>query len=847
MLRASWKSLLARKLRLFMSAFAVVLGVSFVAGSLVFTDTLSRAFDGIMTGTVGDVVVRPTGGVGDDTTTTARTLPRDVVADLASVDGAARVDGNVTSFTTFVVGTDGKVVGGQGAPGLGMSYSDAPAGHGVSALSLVSGREPQRAGEVTLDSTTAEKAGYRLGDTVRLVSSGSTPQISATLVGIVDFGNGGTVGASVATFDTRTAQELFVGGEDAFSDAWVTAKDGVSQDALRAAVAARLPAGYEAVTGDAAAKEAASDVNEGLSFISTFLLVFAGISLVVGSFIIVNTFAILVAQRSRELALFRAIGATRRQVTRSVTFEAFVIGLVGSTIGLGLGFALALGITALFSTLGLDLTGTPLVFEPRTALVAYAVGLVVTLAAAWLPARRAGRIPPVAALRDDAVLAETSLHRRVLVGTVMTVAGAGALVLGLVGEVANAVAWVGGGILFVLLGVASMSPLVGRPVIAATGLVYRRLFGAVGAMAEQNAVRNPRRTAATASALMIGLTLVSMMAVFGQSSKASLDQVIEANFRADYALSNAVMMPFSPSVSDEVAQVPGVASVARFQFVEAEVDGAPASAAAVEPLALERVLPVDMAQGAISDLVDGTTVVEEAYALEHGVAVGDEVTATMAGTDAAYRVVGLYRETPGLATPLLVTLSAVGDAGVARVDHVAYIVRDAGADAATVTAGIERVIADLPTVTLKDQAEFAAEQRAPIDQMLYIIYALLGLAVVIAVLGIVNTLALSVIERTREIGLLRAIGLSRRQLRTMLRLESVVIALLGAVLGIGLGVGFGSAIQHALADEGITVLEVPFVQLAAFVALAGLVGVLAALWPGRRAARLDVLRAITTE
>lgn len=847
MLRASWKSLLARKLRLFMSAFAVVLGVSFVAGSLVFTDTLARAFDGIMTGTVGDVVVRPAGAVGDDTTNTARTLPRSLVADLASIEGAARVDGNVASYTTFVIGTDGKVVGGQGAPGIGMNYSDAPAGHGVAALHLESGREPRQSGEVTLDATTAEKAGYRLGDTVRLVSTGSTPQISATLVGIVNFGSGSTVGATVATFDTKTAQELFVAGEDAFSDAWVTAEDGVSQESLGAAVTAQLPAGFEAVTGDTAAKEAASDVNEGLSFISTFLLVFAGISLVVGAFIIVNTFAILVAQRSRELALFRAIGATRRQVTRSVTFEALVIGLVGSTIGLALGFALALGITALFSTLGLDLTGTSLVFEPRTALVAYAVGIVVTVAAAWLPARRAGRIPPVAALRDDAVVAESSLHRRVLVGTVMTVAGAGALVLGLVGDVPNAVAFVGGGILFVLLGVASMSPLVGRPVIAATGLVYRKLFGSVGAMAEQNAVRNPRRTAATASALMIGLTLVSMMAVFGQSSKASVDQAVAANVRADYVLSNPVMMPFSAAVSDEVAQVPGVASVARFQFVELEVDGEGTSAAAIEPRALDRVLPVDMAQGSIEGLVDGTTVIEAQFAREHGIAVGDDLAATMAGTDTAYRVVGLYRQSPGLGMPLLLTLSSVGDGGVARADNIAYILREPGADPATVTAGIERVVADLPTVTLKDQAQFAAEQRAPIDQMLYIIYALLGLAVVIAVLGIVNTLALSVIERTREIGLLRAIGLSRRQLRTMLRLESVVIALLGAVLGVGLGVGFGSAIQQALADEGITVLEIPFGQLAAFVAMAGVVGVLAALWPGRRAARLDVLRAITTE
>lgn len=847
MLRASWKSLLARRLRLFMSAFAVVLSVAFVAGSLVFTDTLSRAFDGIMSGTVGDVVVRPVGGSGDDSTQTSRTLPRSVVADLATVDGAARADGNVTNFTTFVVGKDGKVIGGHGTPGLAVNYSTAPAGHDLTSLTLRSGREPRQSGELTLDAKTADKAGYRIGDTVRLVSAGDTSQISATLVGIVDFGNGGTVGASVASFDTKTAQGLFVGGQDVFSDAWVTAADGVSQETLRAAVAAQLPSGFEAVTGDTAAQEAASDINEGLSFISTFLLVFAGISLVVGSFIIVNTFAILVAQRSRELALFRAIGATRRQVTRSVTFEALVIGLVGSTVGLGLGFALAMGITALFASFGLDLTGSPLVFQPRTALVAYAVGLVVTLAAAWLPARRAGRIPPVAAMRDDVVVGETSLHRRVILGAVMSVAGAGALTLGLVGDVPNAVAWVGGGVLFILLGVALTSPLVGRPVVAGAGLVFRKAFGSVGLMAEQNAVRNPRRTAATASALMIGLTLVSMMAVFGQSSKASIDQAIAENVQADYVVSSPLMVPFTPSVADQVAEVPGVESVARYQYVGVSVDGVADSAGVVEPTALDRVLPVEMVAGSMAQLVDGTTVVEDKFAAAHGVEVGDVVTATLAGTEADYRVVGIYRPSPSLATSLLLTMGSISDAGVTRADNIVYVKRASGADAAAVAADIERTLADLPTVTLKDQAEFAAEERAPIDQMLYIIYALLGLAVVIAVLGIVNTLALSVIERTREIGLLRAIGLGRGQLRTMLRLESVVIALLGAVLGVGLGVGFGAALQHALADEGITVLEIPFAQLAGFVAMAGVIGVLAAVWPGRRAARLDVLRAITTE
>lgn len=847
MLRATWKSLLARRLRLFMSAFAVMLGVAFVAGSLVFTDTLGRAFTSIMAGTVGDVVVRPAGGSGDESTQTTRTLPASLVGELAGVQGAARADGNVTNFATFVVGKDGKVIGAQGAPGIGLNYSDAPAGHGLTALEVDSGRVPQRAGEIALDPTTASKAGYRIGDDVRLVSSGAEPAITARLVGLVGFGNGGTAGASLATFDTDTAQQLFMGGKDTFTDIWVTAEEGTSQAALRDAVSKTLPAGFEAVTGDKAADEAASDVNEAVSFIGTFLLVFAGVALVVGSFLIVNTFSILVAQRSRELALFRALGANRRQVTRSVVLEAIAIGLVGSTVGLGLGFVLALGIKALFATFGLDLSGTALVFEPSTAVAAYAVGLLVTLVAAYLPARRAGRIAPMAALREDASAAESSIHRRVVFGTVLLVAGAAGMGLGLFSEVDNAVWWIGGGIFGVLIGTALTSPLVGRPVIALTGAFCRRAFGAVGVMAEQNAVRNPRRTAATASALMIGLTLVSMMAVVGQSAKASIDRTIDQSLAADYVVSNAVGVPFSPSVTDQIEQVPGVGAVARFRFAQWKVDGVGASVSAIDPAVFEKAYPIEMAEGRLADLTPDTVVLSDEWATSADARVGDTVEATLAGTTASFRVVGVYRVSPGIGSPFLASLSAFDRLGVTPADNLAFVVREPGADAAAVTAGITKVIADLPTVTLKDQAEFAAEQRGPIDQMLYMIYALLGLAVVIAVLGIINTLALSVIERTREIGLLRAVGLSRRQLRTMLRLESVVISLLGAALGVGLGVAFGIALQRALSSEGIDVLSVPVGQLAVFVGFAGVVGVLAAVWPGRRAARLDVLKAITTE
>ncbi len=848
MLRASWKSLMARKLRLLMSGFAIVLGVAFVAGSLIFTDTLGQAFTTIMSGSVGDVVVRPVGSANSENIQSARTLPASLVSDLAKVDGAARADGGVSSVGVFVIGRDGKVIGAQGAPGIAVNFNDGPAGHGVKGLSITSGRAPAKAGEITLDPATAEKAGYKVGDTVPMVTSGAQPSLKATMVGVGAFGGGGLAGASLTSFDTKTAQQLFLGGKDVYNGIWVTARDGVSQAELRDQVRPLLPAGVEAVTGDKAADESASEINQALSFISTFLLVFAGVSLVVGTFLIINTFSILVAQRSRELALFRALGASRRQVSRSVLFEALVIGFIGSTFGLALGFVLAAGIKALFAAIGLDLSGSPLVFQPRTAIVAYLVGILVTAFAAYLPGRRASRIAPVEALRDDVAMPESSIRTRAAIGTTMTVLGGAALGVGLFTSVANAIVYIGVGMLLVVVGVAIASPLLGRPVVALVGMFYRRMFGTVGRLAEQNAMRNPRRTAATASALMVGLTLVSMMAVFGQSAKASVDKTIAASFSADYVVSNAVGVPFSPAVVDQVKKVPGVGAVARFRFVSGKVGGEMAQVGGIEPVPFARAMKVKIDSGSMGALSGQTVLVDSKVAEAKGLAVGDKVSLSISGNAASYPVVGIFEALPGISGwQYLTSLDALSAAGVVPADNFAYVVRTPGANPTAVRAGIDKVIADLPTVTLKDQAEFAAEQRAPVDQMLALIYALLGLAVVIAVLGIVNTLALSVIERTREVGLLRAVGLSRRQLRTMVRLESIIIALLGAVLGVGLGLVFGVALQRSQADSGIEVLSVPYLQLFIFVVLAGLVGVLAAVWPARRAARLDVLAAITTD
>ncbi len=847
MLRVSWKSLLARRLRLLLSAFAIVLGVAFVAGSLVFTDTLGRAFTAITSGSVGDVIVQPRGSAGLTGAATSATVPAALVPRLAALPGAARADGNVTSYGTFVVSTDGTVVGGNGAPGIAVNHTGGPAAHGVVPMTLVAGRWPTGPDEVVLDEATASRAGYRVGARVPLVSAGAEPLLSLRLVGTMSFRSGGLLGASVAVLDTAAAQRQFLDGARAYSTVWVTARDGVSQTTLRARVAAVLPSGLEAVTGDAVAKQDATQIQRALGFVTTFLLVFAGVALVVGTFLIVNTFSILVAQRGRELALLRALGASRGQVVGSVLFEALVVGLLGSTAGLGLGVALAVGIRALFAHIGLDLSGTPLVLRGRTVGAAYAVGVLVTLAAAYLPARRAGRVPPVAAMREDVEVGETPLRRRVALGALLVGVGAVALGLGLFADVPDHLWWVGLGILGVVLGVAMTSPLVGRPVLRALGTAYRMLFPAVGRMAEQNALRNPRRTAATASALMIGVTLVSMMAVVGASATASIDTVISEEFAADFVVSNVVGQPFSPAITARVAAVPGVADVAALRYTVTDLGGrTSAYVAGADPRALRAVLPLTMRTGSLADLGADGILVESGRAAAQHLAVGSTLTAGSGG-GVRFTVVGTYARNTILGTSYLVSFEGLDRLGAARQDSVAYLTVAPGADRLAVERGLDAAVRGLPLVTVKDQAAYAAEQREPVDQLLHLVDALLGLAIVIAVLGIVNTLGLSVIERTREIGLLRAIGLLRTQLWQLLTLESVAIALLGAVLGIVLGVGFGIALQRALAGQGLSELAIPARQLLGFLVLSGVVGVLAALWPGRRAARLDILRAITAE
>jgi putative ABC transport system permease protein len=847
-LKVTWRNLVARKLRLALSGFAIVLGVAFVAGSFIFTDALGGAFNGIIKGTTADVEIAPKGSGSIDAAEDSRTIPASVVDRLATLPQVAKAYGNDTVQNVWVIGKDGKLVGGNGPPGFAFNYTDAKAITGKQILTLAAGTLPTAPGEIALDQSAADKANYAIGDTVTLSTPGKVSSLKVKLVGLVHFGSeGGLVGATLTIFDKAWMQDLFFHGRDVYTGVSLAAADGYSQQQVADAANAVLPSGIEAREGDKVAKDNEDAISKALGFINKFLLIFAAVAMVVGTFLIINTFSILVAQRSRELAMLRAMGASRRQVNRSVLAEAFAVGLIGSTLGIGAGYLLSIGLKALFGAIGLDLSGATFPIHLRTVIVSYVVGLVVTMIAAYLPARRAARISPVAAMRDDVALPETSLRRRLILGAVLVVLGIASMVAGFAGSGGQGLSLIGVGMLVILIGVALMSPVLGRPVIRALGAVYKRIFGTVGTLATENSLRNPRRTAATASALMIGLTLVALMSILGASAKASTDKSIKSTLIADFVVSNAVGQGFSPSIAASVQRLDGVAAVARFRQGVGKIDGNTVYPYGADPAQLARTLKVPMTSGAVNALANQAILVNTTTARSHHYSVGDPIVLKMQGGTARLTVAGIFKASAAIPTDYLVTLHTLVRGGIKPLDTALFITKKAGADSAQLRRQIGALIKDNPTVTLKDQHQFADEQAKQINQFLYIIYALLGLAIIIAVLGIVNTLALSVIERTHEVGLLRAVGLSRRQLRRMIRLESVAISVLGAVLGMVMGIAFGIALQRAIADDGIDVLSIPWVQLVVFVVLAAVVGVLAAVLPARRAAKLNVLDAITTQ
>lgn len=872
MLRITLRELWAHKVRLVMSTLAIVLGVAFLAGVLVFTHGISHTFDGIIKGSTPGAEVRAQGArsFSQNRTATVRLHPADI-ARIRAVEEVGRAYPEISGADLHVLDRHGKLLESSGAPTLAFNHPGGKNLLGKPRLTLHSGSWPRTTSQITLDPTTARKGGYHVGDTVTVLAPGGEAHRRLRLTGIASFSSGsGTAGAQLVVFSTAGAQKMFLGGRHEYTGVALTPARGVSRAELARAVGTVVPKGFEAVSGDQIVAESDDAVNDLLSVITTFLVVFAAIAVIVGGFIIVNTFSILIAQRSRELALLRALGASRRQVTLSVLLQALVMALVAATVGVVAGWGLAQGLAVVSRRFGFDISGSALVLTPRTVAVSYAVGVGITLVAALLPSRRASRVPPVAAMRADHQPRARSMALRTVVGVLLLLAGIGVAVYA-TGRLPSTVAghlpalpgnraiWVGVGAGVSILTVAAISAALGRPVL----LVLRTLAGWVfrmpGRLAGENALRDPRRTGATASALMIGLALVSLIGMLAASLNASIADVVDKQFNADFIVSGPTGASFPTSVGDTMARTAGVAEVSRMQYAQAVIGRPPtidprntrkplprpktATLVGIDD-ATTRIYPVVVRSGT-ARLGPGDAFVTSSEARKRHWRLGQRLTFTFPGGKEMHpTIVGIIKRSDVLG-PVNVRLADLGTV-VSRRDHYLSVLTTPGADRAHVHKALDRVVKEQPIASVQDKAEFGDSVRAQVDRLLYMIYGLLALAIVIAVIGIVNTLGLSVVERTRELGLLRAIGLTRAQLRRMITLESVTIAVLGAVLGMALGVLFGILLREALRKD-LTSLGLPLQQLVLFLAVSVVVGVLAAVIPGIRAARLDVLRAIATE
>jgi putative ABC transport system permease protein len=760
----------------------------------------------------------------------------DVADALKALPGVARAVPNLQG-TALIAGRDGTVVRTGGAPGLGFAFAkDDPS------FTLVRGRGPTGPGEVVVESTTLTKAQLTVGDRTRAVIGEETRVV--TIVGEVHFGS--LFGATAVLVDSTTARRAFA-PDGLVPSISVTAAPGVSQTELRRTVADTLPTSLEAVTGHAMNAENESNLQQGLGFFTTFLLVFAGVALFVGSFIIVNTFSMLIGQRTRELALLRAIGASRAQVMRTVLAEAVVIGVVGSGLGILMGLLMAAAAKSAIRTfLGADIGGEmPLSFS--TVLLSVAVGVVVTVVSAYLPARRGSRVAPVAAMRGEEKATGGGLRRRAIIGA--TLLGGGASVL-LASVTRSEVPWTpaAGGAVVAVLGMLVVAPVMTRPFVRVIAWPFVRIGGVVGRLARENALRVPKRTATTASALMIGLALIAGLAVLANSVKASVSDGVRNELTSDYVL-NGGTAPVPGTVAVAARRLPQVSSVATLSMVDLQIGsfGTVASASTAADVAENFV--VRMRTGRLDALGGDTFLVDRATALKRAWAVGDVVDADVGTlTGKRLRVGGIFEDSQAFGSHVIVdrSLYAAAVPVSQQMDVRVFVRARPAADLTALRTELVGLVEPFLVVSVQDASEFADAQGASIDTLLALLYVLLLFSVVVAVLGIVNTLALSVFERTREIGLLRAIGLRRRQLSGMITIEAVTTAAFGAALGTLTGLGLGIALQRGLESQGLRTLAIPWLLILSLLLASALVGVLAAALPSVRAVRLNILQAITS-
>jgi len=849
MWKTALRNLLAHRVRLFTTGLAVALGVAFIAGTLVLTDTVTKTFDDLFADALADTdaVVRANASFDDPNGfgEVRGRIDASLVEEVAGVDGVAVASGDVWGFAQ-VVDENGEPVGtpGAGAPTFGANWPDHEE---LNTWTLVEGTPPRGDRDVVVDKGVADKAGYAVGDRATVLVQGAPLEVTVT--GIARIGGADSPGGASFTLFTTEAAQRYVGEVGKFDSISIAADEGVSQQELVDRLDAVLPDGVEAVTGATVTQENQNAMRDGLSFFNTFMMIFALVALLVGGFIIFNTFFITVAQRTRENALLRAIGATRRQVLGAVLIEALGIGLIASALGLVAGIPLAAGLKALLGAFGFPIPAGGIVLAASSAVIAFSAGVIVTLLAALSPSRKAARVPPVAAMREVAVGSTGyGSKQRIFVGVGILALGVAALLYGLFGDAGSALALVGAGVLAVFFGVSVLGRTVALPLSRAIGLPLPRLRGIAGNMARENAMRNPKRTAATASALMIGVGLVTFITIFAASTKASFSNTVDDAFTGDFVATSGQngMGGVSPDFTTRVSELPEIAVAGGLRAGLAEIDGSAQSVLAPSREVFD-LFDVEPRAGSPDDLDATSIAVYDQVAEDKGLSIGDRVPVDFTATGAHDLTVALIYGDNAAAGDWLLGTDAFEANFPDQKDVQVFIRKADGVSADEALAAVEGVAADYPGVEVLDQTEYKAEQMGFVDQMLGLVYALLALAIIIALLGIGNTLALSIVERTRELGVLRAVGMTRAQLRSAIRWESVIIAIQGTLLGLVIGVFFGWALVTALAGEGLTTFSVPIASLAVVVLLAALAGVAAAVLPARRAARLDVLRAIASE
>ncbi|MFE7706108.1 ABC transporter permease [Streptomyces sp. NPDC057486] len=856
--KTSVRNFLAHKGRMALSAVAVLLSVAFVCGTLVFTDTMNTTFDKLFAATSADVTVSPRNAQGaDELPENGKpvSLPAAAVEQAGKADGVKTAEGAVTSMSVTVVDSHNENMGSStGAPTIAGNWTQ----NDLRSMEITSGHAPRGPTEVMVDADTADKHHLKIGDELRTIAV--TGDIRARISGIASF-KVTNPGAAVVYLDTATAQVKLLGKPDVFTHISVTAKPGVSDAQLKKNVATALgdSAAYKLRTQQEAADANKDSMGSFLDVMKYAMLGFAGIAFLVGIFLIVNTFSMLVAQRTREIGLMRAIGSSRKQVNRSVLIEALFLGVVGSLLGVGAGIGVAVGLMKLMNAMGMNLSTEDLTVAWTTPALGLMLGIVVTVFAAYIPARRAGKISPMAALRDAGTPADGRAGRvRALIGLVLTLAGGAALYASAkADEASGGSLFLGAGVVLTLIGFIVIGPLLAGFVVRVLSTVVLRMFGPVGRMAERNALRNPRRTGATGAALMIGLALVACLSVVGSSMVASATEELDRSVGADFIVQpSGNPQPIVPQAAEALKAVPGIEHFTDYKAVSAKLTAPDGAVEDEGVVAADPTYRDDLRRETVSgNLADAygkdAMSVGDAYATRHRIKVGDRITVAFKdGGTARLKVAAITSDDTNVDKGAMYTNITTAEKYVPAdkmpKNMIMFAKAQDGKEKEAYTA-LKDALAAYPQYTVQNQADFKQDLKDQIGQLLNIVYGLLALAIIVAVLGVVNTLALSVVERTREIGLMRAIGLSRRQLRRMIRLESVVIALFGALLGLGLGMGWGTAAQKLLALEGLGVLEIPWPTILTVFVGSAFVGLFAALVPAFRAGRMNVLNAIATE